>query len=354
MECLESRYLLSGLVGLLDPNVPDESWETPAVVLESKCTAVEVAEVSPAYTDDPKTEGGNDATDELACKPDGDAGDQQAVAEKIEDVSFEFADSAFVQRHASNDEGFYELTLDSAPAGDELIRAAGVSSDTEPQAGLVIPQPATGVTSATTPRHPVTATANTASLYARPSAPSQQPVYFSGSTTLSRARWQASAEKLADADALLEGVELEARENSASPDTIAAMPQAATSERSSKAGSVVNERTVLETAFSQVHWWTEKAELSPARIAAVHEFSGSELADKLVEVSLTIASDADDLLDAVASVEAELAAKELATANIAPPIGRVQGWHVLGGIGVWQVVLSVRARHRKQTGENLA
>ena len=179
---------------------------------------------------------------------------------------------------------------------------------------------------------------------------------------MSRARWQASSEKMDDADALLDGVGLEARESTAPPDTIAAMSRtqavpvesAATAERSSKAGSDVKELTVLEAMFSQVHLWTEKAELSPARIAAVHEFSSSELADKLVEVSLTRASDADDLLDPVASVEAEPAAKELATANLAPPYGRVQSWHVLGGIGVWQVVLSVRARHRKQSDENLA
>jgi hypothetical protein len=70
---------------------------------------------------------------------------------------------------------------------------------------------------------------------------------------------------------------------------------------------------------------------------------------------LTIAPNADKLLDAVAPVEGEEpAAREAATANIALPFGGVQGWYLLGGIGVWQVVLSVRVRHRKQSGENLA
>ncbi len=355
---------MSGLFGLLDLNMADEPRETPAVVLESKCTPIKVADELPVPSLFLRAESRNDAADELPCQPAGDAEDQPGVAETIDDVGSDFADSSFDPRSESDHADFDVQTLNDASTGDELTRAADAASDTVPDVGLITPRQAGSGDSTNTPRHSDATMADVGSVRTRPDAPSQQSVYFSGASALSKARWKASSETLVDADALLDVIGLDAKASTASPDTIAVIPQGpavpvestAISSRSDQALPEVRELTGLDAAFSMVHSWTEKAEQIPSRtgsqVGAAHELSGRQQVDKLVELPLPFAPDADGCLEVV--FPAKPAPSEIATADIAPPFGRLHDWSVLGGIGLWQVVLNVRARRRKQSCENLA
>jgi hypothetical protein len=56
-----------------------------------------------------------------------------------------------------------------------------------------------------------------------------------------------------------------------------------------------------------------------------------------------------DLPEAVALVEEwKPPVADVATVDVASPYGRVHSWYLLGGIGIWQVILSARGRRGRQ------
>ena len=84
LECLEPRHLLAGIVDLPELKVVDESWDTPAVVLESKCIVIEVADSSPESSEELDSAGDSDAADERDCGSGNLVSEHFDVAAKIQ------------------------------------------------------------------------------------------------------------------------------------------------------------------------------------------------------------------------------------------------------------------------------
>ena len=351
LECLEPRFLLSGMAELFDLSGQVEASEPPAVMVDFKCTSSEIAIVEPVASDIQDTAEEDEATADVVQDPDDENGD-----EPVEIQSCGFRDPEDVanflgQQYPSKDMHFEEDTL--SRSSDFALNILGTIVSTSQSAGPMIPQLTSS--EATTNLVPQKADPE----LARPAAVSQQPVYFSGATTLSGARWKVSVDELTDADALLEVVGLEENDGTASPDVIAAELQVPVVPAESAAIVALpqeitpasNELDALAEAFAQVDSWTETATLPQSRKLAATKTSRYQPTEHLLR-SLLPAS-AGDLFEALRPVEAsESAANELATVSLVSPFGRVPSWYLVGGFGLWQIILSVRSRNRKQSQEN--
>lgn len=374
VEHLEPRHLLAGMIDLPELRVEDEPRDEPAVVLEGRCIVVDVEDAPAEPAEEREANLVSDAGDRLLCNQAFDAilnsvtvgGDDSPLANRIEPPEIHPPKIEPPVQPFEPQQGILNAHPDrSTPNAVSIVSGSTVEEadalDTDLDAGDLIPRRTAADTSASISPHSGEASANAGSSLTNSAVTVQPSLYFSGSTALSGASWKASDEKLASAASLFDVMGPNEILRTAATDTVAAktaasltpVEPAATSARSWKAGSADNELTSAEVAFAQVHSWPTRDELPSLPLTVVRERPGQPPVERLVEVSLQITSDATEVATTSLKTGKPMA-HELVTANIASPLGRLHSWCLLGGIGIWQVIISARGRQRKLSGENLA
>ncbi len=335
LERLEARTLLAGLDDLSAVPIFEEEKHVAALVLESECISVDLRDASPDFVEALNADGRDDVPDMSICVV-----DDEAIRITAFDVNLSRLVSVASLDHSFAPQHLLDLinSIDFTDVPVQPFVGNVVIPDPVPAQNFFVTKPAADGTSEITNQN-LDAASSGANVIAQPPATAPPPAYFSGVTKLNGARWKASDEKLADADALLEVIEWADGQSAATSGALTATPQSTVEPVASAARSArilethpVEEFRFRDTAFSQVESWTGE-DLSPP----LQTVAASELPKPMPPADT-----------------GEHRAAGLATVRVEATINRWQNWYLLSGIGLWQVILSGRGRQRKQARENLA
>ncbi len=335
LERLEARTLLAGLDDLSAVPIVEEEKHVAAIVLDSECISVDLRDASPDFVEALNADGRDDVPDMSICVV-----DDEAIRITAFDLSLSRLVSVASLDHSFAPQHLLDLinSIDFTDVPVQPFMGNVVIPDPVPAQNFFVTKPAADGTSEITNQN-LDAASRGANANASPAATTPPHAYFSGATKLNTARWKASDEKLADADALLEVIEWADGQSAATSSALTATPQSTVEPVASAARSArilethpVEEFRFRDTAFSQVESWTGE-DLSPP----LQTVAASELPKPMPPADT-----------------GEHRAAGLATVRVEATINRWQNWYLLSGIGLWQVILSGRGRQRKQARENLA
>ncbi|HRX78026.1 MAG: hypothetical protein H6821_07930 [Planctomycetaceae bacterium] len=339
VEQLEPRHMLSAMAELIELDVWCDPEAVPAVLTDTECIARDVVDLS---RHSPHTPADFEADDDVSCDPNDDPSARQASPQQSEDLAIDSNESFVESGYTPINEEFHALTS-ATPVGGELERGEVAVSDSgtqEPVQAVSIPPQRTLVQGVSD---------DTRRDVARPAALLQQPVYFSGTTALSGPNWKASTEELVNADTLLDVIGF------GEPDNVSFFDKAVRVAVPSEVAVANYGFDPIAEVFSQVESWTVHDELPRSHGQPVISASLQEQEESHPQrLCLQELAPGEPIERPVMNGEEASRTKELLTASAPSPMGRLPSWQLLGGMGLWQIIVSVRGRRQKQRCEELS